>query len=86
MGKMSMCGRIPFGRKWAEVEGGASRLRKRAPPLFGSAPNRGATLLLMKVLSLLQDKDDKLASAMASSREAIWGLLSDPKKFANLEI
>ena len=43
-------------------------------------------LLLLKVLSLLQNKDDKLASAIASSREAIWGLLSDPKKFANLEI
>jgi hypothetical protein len=43
-------------------------------------------LLMMKVLSLLQDKDQKLASAIVSSREAIWGLLSDPKKFANLEI
>src|SRR5215510_2029039 len=47
---------------------------------------RSYNLLLMKVLSLLQNKDDKLASAIASSREAIWGLLSDPKKFANLEI
>ena len=43
-------------------------------------------LLLLKVLSLLQDKDQKLASAIVSSREAIWGLLSDPKKFATLEI
>jgi len=47
---------------------------------------RSYNLLLMKVLSLLQNKDDKLASAIVSSREAIWGLLSDPKKFANLEI
>src|SRR5262245_41801359 len=47
---------------------------------------RSYNLLLMKVLSLLQNKDDKLAAAIASSREAIWGLLSDPKKFANLEI
>jgi len=47
---------------------------------------RSYNLLLMKVLSLLQNKDDKLASAITSSREAIWGLLSDPKKFANLEI
>ena len=43
-------------------------------------------LLLLKVLSLLQNKDDELASAIASSREAIWDLLSDPKKFANLQI
>jgi hypothetical protein len=43
-------------------------------------------LLLMKVLSLLQDSDKKLASAIVSSREAIWGLLSDRKKFDALEI
>src|SRR5262245_3608619 len=42
--------------------------------------------LLLKVLSLLQNKDEKLASAIVSSREAIWDLLSDPKKFANLQI
>ena len=39
-------------------------------------------LLMMKVLSLLQDGDQKLASAIVSSREAIWGLLADSKKFA----
>ena len=42
-------------------------------------------LLMMKVLSLLQDTDKKLASAIVSSREAIWGLLADPKKFATLQ-
>jgi hypothetical protein len=42
-------------------------------------------LLLLKVLSLLQNKDEKLASEVVSSREAIWDLLSDPKKFANLQ-
>jgi hypothetical protein len=47
---------------------------------------RSYNLLMMKVLSLLQDEDQKLASAIASSREAIWALLSDPKKFASLEI
>ena len=26
-----------------------------------------------------------LAAAIVSSREAIWGLLADPKKFATLE-
>jgi len=38
--------------------------------------------LLMKVLALLQDSDPQLASAVAASREAIWGILSDPAKFA----
>ncbi len=42
-------------------------------------------LLMMKVLSLLQDADQKLASAVVSSREAIWDLLADPKKFAALQ-
>jgi hypothetical protein len=41
-------------------------------------------LLLMKVLSLLQDSDAALASAISSSREAIWGILRDPKKFAQI--
>ena len=39
-------------------------------------------LLLMRVVSLLQDGDPALASAILSSREAIWGILTDPKKFA----
>jgi hypothetical protein len=42
-------------------------------------------LLMMKVLSLVQDDDKTLASAIFSSREAIWGLLSDPNKFAAIE-
>jgi hypothetical protein len=45
---------------------------------------RSFELLIMKVLSLLQDEDSKLASAIVSSREAIWALLADPKKFATL--
>jgi hypothetical protein len=40
---------------------------------------------MMKVLSLLQDEHQKLASAIVSSREAIWDLLADPKKFATLQ-
>jgi hypothetical protein len=43
-------------------------------------------LLMMKVLSLLQDRDQKLASEIVSSREQIWGLLADPKKFATLPV
>jgi len=41
-------------------------------------------LLIMKVLSLLQKGDPQLASAIASSREALWGILMDPQKFANI--
>jgi hypothetical protein len=46
---------------------------------------RSYDLLMMKVLSLLQDEDQKLASDIVSSREAIWRLLADPKKFATLQ-
>jgi len=41
-------------------------------------------LLVLKVLSLLQDSDPSLASAIVASREAIWGILADPKKFATV--
>ncbi len=46
---------------------------------------RSYDLLMMKVLSLLQDHDQNLASQIVSSRERIWGLLADPKKFASLQ-
>ena len=38
--------------------------------------------LLLQVITLLQDSDAPLASAIASSREAIWGVLANPKTFA----
>jgi hypothetical protein len=41
-------------------------------------------LLLLKVLSLLQDGDPPLAAAISSSREAIWEMLIDPQKFEKL--
>jgi hypothetical protein len=41
-------------------------------------------VLLQKVLSLLRDGDPTLAAAVSSSREAIWGILADPDKFAKL--
>jgi len=41
-------------------------------------------LLVLKVLALLQDSDPVLASAVAASREAIWGILADPAKFATV--
>jgi hypothetical protein len=45
---------------------------------------RSYDLLVLKVLSLLQDGDQALATAIAASREAIWGILSDPVKFATI--
>jgi hypothetical protein len=41
-------------------------------------------LLILKVLSLLQDGDPSLASAISSSREALWQILVDPNKFAKI--
>lgn len=43
-------------------------------------------LLILKVLSLLQDRDASLASAILASREAMWSILSDPAKFQRLVI
>jgi hypothetical protein len=43
---------------------------------------RSYDMLVLKVLVLLQDADPPLASAIAASREAIWGILSNPAKFA----
>ncbi len=40
--------------------------------------------LLLKVLALLQDGDQQLASAIVASRAAIWGILVDPAKFSTL--
>jgi hypothetical protein len=45
---------------------------------------RSYDLLVQKVLSLLQDSDPSLATAIVASRDAIWGILSDPKKFATI--
>ena len=45
---------------------------------------RAFDLLVLKVIALLQDADPPLASAIAGSREAIWGILSDPVKFATV--
>jgi hypothetical protein len=41
-------------------------------------------LLLLKVLSLLQDRDPPLAAAISSSKEAIWNILADPDKLAKI--
>jgi hypothetical protein len=41
-------------------------------------------LLIIKVLSLLQDRDARLAHDLIQSREAIWNILSDPARFQRL--
>jgi hypothetical protein len=41
-------------------------------------------LLLLKVLSVLQDGDPSLAATISASRESIWAILADPQKFGTL--
>jgi hypothetical protein len=43
-------------------------------------------MLLLKVLSLLQDSDPTLARDIVASREAIWGILADPDKFTKANL
>jgi hypothetical protein len=43
---------------------------------------RSFDMLLLKVLSLLQDSDPPLARDIVKSRAAIWSILEDPRKFA----
>jgi hypothetical protein len=38
----------------------------------------------MKVLSLLQNDDPRLASDVSASREKIWAILVDPAQFAKV--
>ena len=53
---------------------------KRPPTLAELRP--AYELLLMKVLSLLQDHDTALAKDINASREAIWGVLADRAKLS----
>ncbi len=46
-----------------------------------AALRQSYNLLMLKVLALLQDSDPALARDIVASREAIWGILADPKKF-----
>src|SRR4030095_6452693 len=43
-------------------------------------------MLILKVLSLLQDSDPALARTISASREAIWSILADPDKFNSLAL
>lgn len=53
----------------------------RRPPTLGEL-RPAFELLLMKVLSLLQDQDTALAADINASREAIWGVLSDRERLS----
>ena len=53
--------------------------RQSATPL--AELRQSYNMLLLKVLSLLQDGDPSLARDVVASREALWGILSDPRKF-----
>jgi hypothetical protein len=53
-----------------------------SPTLAGL--RRTYELLLMKVVTLLQDDDPGLANAVVSSREPIWAILSDRNRFNKL--
>jgi hypothetical protein len=55
---------------------------KIPPPL--SELQREYNVLLARVLTLLKDDDASLAAAISSSRDAIWGILTDPEEFAKL--
>ena len=58
--------------------------RGKKPPL--AELRLSYDLLMMKVLSLLQDGDQTLALEVVSSREAIWALLADETHFAALRV
>lgn len=47
---------------------------------------RNYDMLVLKVLSLLQDSDPPLASDIVKSRAAIWGILEDPRKFTEANL
>ena len=41
-------------------------------------------MLVLKALVLIQDGDPSLARTISGSREAIWEVLADPKKFGSI--
>ena len=43
-------------------------------------------MLILKVLSLLQDSDPALARTISASREAIWSILADRDKFVESKL
>jgi len=59
-----------------------AHFKGQAPPL--ATLRQRYDLLLMKVLSTVQDGDPPLASDIASSREAIWQLLNNPANLTSV--
>ncbi len=57
--------------------------QKRAKPSTAQI-RQSYDLLIMKVLSLLQETDPTLARDIVASREPLWGMLADPVKFASI--
>lgn len=49
-----------------------------------AALRQSYNMLVLKVLSLVQDGDPTLARTIAASRDAIWNMLADPVKFNTL--
>jgi len=41
-------------------------------------------MLLLKLLSLLQDKDPSLARTIVASRDTLWSMLTDPIQFTTI--
>lgn len=67
-----------------EVDDLVDRLRayhKRQGTATLAELRRNYDMLLLKVLSLLQDSDPPLARDIVKSRAAIWNILEDPRKF-----
>jgi hypothetical protein len=60
-----------------------SHYKVRPPPDIGPL-RQTYNMLVMKVLTLVQDGDPSLARTISASREAIWGMLADPVKFNTL--
>jgi hypothetical protein len=55
---------------------------KRQTTTTLAALRQSYNLLLLKVLALLQDSDPSLARDIVKSREAIWSILADPRRFS----
>jgi hypothetical protein len=65
-----------------DLLGGFRAYHKRQGTATLADLRRTYDMLLLKVLSLLQDSDPPLARDIVKSRAAIWSILEDPRKFA----
>jgi hypothetical protein len=59
---------------------------KRQAALSLAELRQSYDMLLLKVLSLLQDSDPSLARDIVASRAAIWSILADPEKFSSANL